>query len=55
MFEDLTLPITVTEVIAAGGELVAYVGGFVAVGLAFMFAPRLISLIRTAFATRGKN
>lgn len=55
MFDGLSLPITVTEVISAGGELVAYVGGFVAVGLAFMFAPKLISLIRTAFATRGKN
>lgn len=54
MFEGMTLPFDVAELVAAGGELLGLVSGFVLLGLAFMFAPKIISLIRTAFASRGK-
>lgn len=54
MFGEVTLPFDVSELIAAGSELLGLVSGFVLVGLAFMFAPKLIALIRQAFASRGK-
>jgi len=53
-FSGITLPFNVTDLVESGGALLGLVGGFVLLGLAFMLAPRLISLIRQAFA-RGRS
>lgn len=54
MFGEVSLPFDVSDLVSAGSELLGLVSGFVLVGLAFMFAPKLIALVRQAFASRGK-
>ncbi|WP_017473325.1 hypothetical protein [Amphibacillus jilinensis] len=55
MFDGLSLPFDVGELVSAGGDLLGLVSGFALLGLgAFMFAPKIIGLIRQAFANRGK-
>lgn len=51
----LTLPFDVTDLIASGNGLLAMIGGFVLLALAFVFVPKVITLIRQSFtAARSK-
>lgn len=55
-FSGVTLPFTVTDLVSSGNALLGLVGTFVLLGMAFVFAPRLIELIRNSFrAARGRN
>ncbi|SEO80422.1 hypothetical protein SAMN04488134_11357 [Amphibacillus marinus] len=54
MFEGVSLPFTVADLVESGFELIGLVSTFVLLGLAFMFAPKIIALIRQAFSNRGK-
>jgi hypothetical protein len=48
-FTGVTLPFTVTDLVSSGNALLALVGTFVLLGLAFRFVPKLIALIGQAF------
>lgn len=45
----VTLPFTVGDLATSGNSLLALVGSFVLLGLAFAFVPKVIGLIRDAF------
>jgi len=49
-FSGIKLPFNVPDLINSGITLLGLVGGFVLLGLAFHFAPRVIHLIRYANA-----
>lgn len=49
-FSGVSLPFTVTDLVGSGNELLALVGSFVLLGLAFVFVPKLITLIRESFS-----
>ena len=54
-FTGVTLPFTVTDLVGSGNALLGLVGAFVLLGMAFVFVPKLIALIRNSFtAARGK-
>lgn len=54
-FTGVTLPFTVTDLVGSGNALLGLVGSFVLLALAFVFVPKLITLIRQSFsAVRGK-
>lgn len=54
-FEGVTLPFNVTDLVGSGNALLGLVGGFVLLALAFVFVPKLITLIRQSFsAARSK-
>ncbi|PAF20063.1 hypothetical protein CHH49_18120 [Terribacillus saccharophilus] len=54
-FSGLTLPFSVGDLISSGNGLLGYVGLFVLLGLAFVFVPKVIGLIRASFsAAKGK-
>ena len=54
-FTGVTLPFSVTDLVTSGNSLLALVGGFVLLALAFVFVPKLITLIRQSFtAARSK-
>jgi hypothetical protein len=48
-FTGVTLPFSVTDLVTSGNALLALVGTFVLLGLAFRFVPKLITLIGQAF------
>ncbi|WP_018931342.1 hypothetical protein [Gracilibacillus lacisalsi] len=51
----LTLPFDVGDLIASGNGLLGMIGTFVLLALAFVFVPKVITLIRQSFsAARGK-
>ena len=45
----IKLPFTVGDMVTAGMSLLAIVAGFVLLGLAFRFVPKIISTIFTSF------
>jgi hypothetical protein len=49
-FSGITLPFNVTDLISSGNGLLGIVGGFVLLGLAFVFVPKIIKVIRGAFS-----
>lgn len=54
-FEGVTLPFSVTDLVSSGNALLGLVGAFVLLGMAFVFVPKLIGLIRNSFsAARGR-
>lgn len=54
-FSGITLPFGAGDLLTAGVELLGVVGPFVLLGLAFIFAPYIITLIKTAAAKRQKG
>ena len=48
-FTGVTLPFDVSDLVTNGAALLGLVGGFVLLGLAFKFVPKLITLIVNAF------
>ncbi|AIF45724.1 hypothetical protein [Virgibacillus sp. SK37] len=51
----LSLPFSVTDLITSGNGLLGMVGAFVLLGLAFVFVPKVIALIRNSFsAAKGR-
>lgn len=55
-FSGISLPFDVTDLVGSGNALLGLVGAFVLLGMAFVFVPRLIALIRNSFsAARGRN
>jgi hypothetical protein len=53
-FTGITLPFDASDLLTSSMGLVGVVGGFVLLGLAVVFVPKIISVIRAAAATRGK-
>ncbi|WP_208592326.1 hypothetical protein [Gracilibacillus suaedae] len=54
-WSGLSLPFDVGDLITSGNGLLGMIGGFVLVALAFIFVPKVITLIRQSFsAARGK-
>nr|WP_040402987.1 hypothetical protein [Alkalibacillus haloalkaliphilus] len=54
-FSGVSLPFDAGELLDAAMGLLGVVGPFVLLGLAIVFTPKIISLIRSAAATRGRN
>jgi len=54
-FSGVALPFSVTDLISSGSQLLAWVAGFVLLGLAFALAPKFISLIVGAFKRGAGN
>ena len=52
-FSSVTLPFSVADLLSTGMELLTVLGPFVLLGLAIMFVPKLIGLIRNAASSRG--
>lgn len=52
-FTGVTLPFAVADLLAAAMGLLKVLGPFVLLGLAVMFVPKLIAVIRTAAATKN--
>lgn len=53
-FTGVTLPFTVGDLVSSGNALLGLVGSFVLLALAFVFVPKLITLIRQSFAAARK-
>jgi hypothetical protein len=53
-FTGVTLPFDASDLLTSSMGLVGVVGGFVLLGLAVVFVPKIISVIRSAAATKGK-
>lgn len=53
-FTGITLPFDASDLLTSSMGLVGVVGGFVLLGLAVLFVPKIIAVIRSAAATRGK-
>ncbi|TRM08765.1 hypothetical protein FH966_14780 [Lentibacillus cibarius] len=54
-WSGLSLPFDVGDLITSGNGLLGLVGSFVLLGLAFVFVPKIIGLIRNSFsAAKGK-
>ena len=54
-FSGVTLPFSPVDLITSGNGLLGLVGGFVLLALAFVFVPKVITLIRQSFsAARSK-
>lgn len=53
-FEGISLPFTVTDLVGSGNALLGLVGAFVLLGMAFVFVPKLIGLIRNSFSAARK-
>lgn len=49
-FSGVSLPFSVNDLIGSGNALLGIVGGFVLLGLAFVFVPKIIKVIRNAFS-----
>ncbi|USK56373.1 hypothetical protein LIS82_07845 [Cytobacillus solani] len=52
-FTGVTLPFEVADLLTSAMGLLKILGPFVLLGLAIMFVPKLISVIRTSAATKG--
>ncbi|MBP3040574.1 hypothetical protein J9303_13870 [Bacillaceae bacterium Marseille-Q3522] len=53
-FTGITLPFSVTDLLSSSMGLIGLLAGFILLGIAVAFTPRLISLIKNA-AGRGKS
>ncbi|ETT86136.1 hypothetical protein COL26_00515 [Bacillus thuringiensis] len=55
-FSAIKLPFGPTDLLSSGVSLLGVLGGFVLLGLAIAFVPKLIGIIRVAAQSRnGKN
>lgn len=54
-FSGVSLPFNVNDLIGSGNALLGIVGGFVLLGLAFVFVPKIIKVIRNAFSGSGSK
>lgn len=52
-FTGVTLPFEVADLLTSAMGLLKILGPFVLLGLAIMFVPKLIGVIRTAAASKG--
>jgi uncharacterized membrane protein len=50
-WSGLSLPFSVSDLISSGNGLLGMVGTFVLLALAFIFVPKVISLIRRSFSS----
>ena len=54
-FTGVSLPFTVGDLVGSGSALLGLVSTFVLLGMAFVFVPKLIGLIKNSFtAAKGK-
>lgn len=51
MFTGVTLPFTPADLVSSGNELLGLVGTFVLLGMAFVFVPKIIRVIRSSFGS----
>lgn len=51
----VAFPLSVNDVVSGGMELIALVGGFIILALAFIFAPRLIAFIKKSLRARNEK
>lgn len=54
-FSNVTLPFSAGDLLQSGLSLMKVFGPFILLGLAIMFTPKLIGLVRTAAQSRSKN
>lgn len=54
-WSGMSLPFDVGDLITSGNALLGFVSSFVLLGLAFVFVPMVIYLIKTAISTRQDN
>lgn len=54
-FSGVSLPFSAGDLLSSSMGLLGVLGPFVLLGLALLFTPKIISVIRSAAATRGKN
>lgn len=54
-FSGVSLPFGASDLLSSAMGLLGVLGPFVLLGLALAFTPKIISVIRSAAATRGKN
>lgn len=54
-FSGVSLPFDVADLLDSAMGLIGVLGPFVLLGLAIVFTPKLISIIRRAAATRGRE
>lgn len=54
-FSGVSLPFDAGDLLSSAMGLLGVLGPFVLLGLALAFTPKIISVIRSAAATRGKN
>ena len=54
-FGGVSLPFNVSDLVGSGSALLGLVSTFVLLGMAFVFVPKLIGLIKNSFtAAKGK-
>jgi hypothetical protein len=51
IFTGVTLPFTPADLVSSGNELLGLVGAFVLLGMAFVFVPKIIRVIRSSFGS----
>lgn len=51
----IKLPFGISDLVGSGSGLLGLVGPFILLGLAFVFVPMIIYLVRTAIETRQDN
>ncbi|WP_018931343.1 hypothetical protein [Gracilibacillus lacisalsi] len=54
-WSGLSLPFNVGDLISSGNGLLGMIGGFVLLALAFVFVPKVITLIRQSFSAAKGN
>lgn len=54
-FSGVSLPFDAGDLLSSAMGLLGVLGPFVLLGLALAFTPKIISVIRSAASTRGKN
>lgn len=54
-FDGISLPFNVSDLVGSGSNLLGIVGAFVLLGLAFVFVPILINLIRISIGVSSDN
>lgn len=52
-FSGVTLPFSATDLLQSAVSLMGVFGGFILLGLAIVFTPKLFNLIRAAAASRS--
>lgn len=55
MFDGLTLPFTIAEMLETAFDYLKLFGPFVLLGLAVMFAPQILSFLKSVLRKGGKN
>lgn len=55
MFEGVSLPFDVGELIAAATDLLGLIGPFVLLAISFVVVPKIVRIIKGALGSGGKN